>query len=494
MATKQNVPTPGIKKKLLAKTGARRKKQADLTAIEAEAGKMPRNDLQPKLVMERRPIASLRPAGRQVRKSNAGQLGRIIAAINNFGVVAPILVDRDSEIIDGHIVLEAMGKLGLEEVDCIVVDHLTKAEIRALRLSYNRVAETGEWDLDALRLELIELETLNIDLATTSFTLPEIDILLMDPCEDDPEADGEQDVIVATGDPITRHGDLFALGDHRLLCGDSLEAGSYDALLEGQPAQCVFSDPPYNCPIKGFVGGLGRHKHDNFAMAVGEKSDEEFLDFLLASLVRCRDAVSAGAVIFACMDFRQVDILLVAGRLAGLHRLNVAVWNKGSGGMGSLYRSAHELVAVFCTAPTPRVNNIDLGRHGRDRTNVWTYPGANRQGSSAAEALAIHPTPKPLPLVADALLDFTRKGDIVLDPFMGSGSTIMAAQQTGRRARGIEYDPRYVDAAIRRWERKTGREAVHVGSGMTFAELTMDRTATGSNAGEAALPDSEHGE
>ena len=320
---------------------------------------------------------------------------------------------------------------------------------------------------------MIAIESHGIELLSTGFTLPEIGQIKVMPLPK--ETEQEEGDSAPTGSPISRLGDLYSLGSHKLLCGDALAATSYQRILEDDLASAVFSDPPYNCKIEGFVGGLGKHKHKDFAMFAGQESTEEFRQFLAAYLNHCRDRSAVGAVVFACMDWRQIDVLLDAGRVAGLHRINMAVWNKGSGGMGGLYRSAHEIVAVFCTAKSPAVNNVALGVHGRDRTNVWTYAGANRSGSSAGKALADHPTPKPVELVVDALLDVTHPGDIVLDPFIGSGTTIIAGEQSGRRVCGIELDPKYVDRTIRRWEELTGENATHIESGLTFAELETER-------------------
>lgn len=462
-----------FKNQLQAKSRTRRKALAREVSVATAASTPARNDLQPTLQISSVPIASLKAAPRRVRKSESDQIERAVKSIGTYGLVMPILIDRHNQVINGHTVLEAAKSLGFEEISCVRIEHLSTNEVRALRIALNRVQELGVWDGDALRLEMIELIEQDIDLTATGFTEIEIDQIIICP-EGSGENDEEED---PPENPITRFGDLFQLGDHYLLCGDSLNAVTYETLMQGKQAQAVFSDPPYNCPIAGFVGGLGKIKHKDFAFAVGEKSDEEFLDFLATYLSHAKRVTSDGAVIFACMDWRQIDILLYAGRLAGLSRINKAIWNKGSGGMGSLYRSAYEEVAVFCNGKRPAVNNVQLGRHGRDRMNVWNYPSANRRGSSAAEQLGKHPTPKPTELVRDAILDITNKGDIVLDPFMGSGTTIIAAQQCGRIAYGIEYDPGYVDVAIRRWQKQFGTDIIHVGSGKPFRTLEAERMA-----------------
>jgi DNA modification methylase len=358
-----------------------------------------------------------------------------------------------------------------------VVDHLDPIELEALSLALNRVGEIGRFNLDKLRDRMIAIESHGIELISTGFTLPEIDQIKLKPLSVEDESEGDEGTDGAGTSPTSRAGDLFRLGRHQLLCGDALDETSYQRLLGGGAAHAVFSDPPYNCKIEGFVGGLGKHKHKDFLMFSGKESEAEFRQFLQTYLTLCRASLLPGAVLFACMDWRQIVLLLGAGRDAGLDRINVAVWNKGSGGMGGLYRSAHEFIAVFCLGTSPTTNNVALGAFGRDRTNIWSYPGSNQRGSSAAQALADHPTPKPVELVVDALLDVTNPGDVVLDPFSGSGTTIIAGEHCDRAACCIELDPKYIDRAVRRWERLTGDRAVHVDTGLTFAELIEQRSA-----------------
>lgn len=473
---KKQLPDP-LKAQLQDKSRTRRKRNAAETGIDAAGSRHGRNDIQPDLTIVEKPIDALHPSPSRARVTEPEQLERVICSIQQFGLVQPILTTGDGCIVSGHVVWEAAQHLGCDTIRCLAIDHLDEAEIKALSLALNRMAETGSWDLDRLRDQLIEIETAGIELQSTGFTLPEIDQIII---SDDPEADNgnaegeeeiEQDHVL-----VAKLGDLFRLGENRLLCGDALDAASYARLLEGSLAQSVFSDPPYNCPIEGFVSGLGQHKHADFAMAVGEMDDASFSDFLTSYLEHCRANTSDGAVVFACMDWRQIDRLLIAAAEVGLKRTNIAVWNKGAGGMGGLYRSAHEMIGVFCNGKSPATNNVELGRHGRDRTNVWSYPGANQRGSSSGKALADHPTPKPVELVADALLDVTQRGDTVLDPFMGSGTTMIAAEKTGRKCCGIELDPLYVDRAIRRWEQYSGDQATHIESGMTLAELRDRRS------------------
>ncbi len=469
-----------MKEQLQAKSRTRRKVHAARTRVVDAASRPARNDLSPKLVVIEKPLAELQPSPNRTRITLPEQLEKVISSIRTFGLVMPVLIDQNDVVVSGHVLCEAAEQLGFETVPCLSVEHLDEVEIEALALALNRIGETGTWDMDLLREQMIRLESEGIDLTSTGFTLPEIDqiTLLSQPAEGDNDADEfEED----EGDRpvVSRLGDIYQLGVHRLHCADALEMDSYVRLLAGELAQCIFSDPPYGCEIEGFVSGLGKHKHQNFLEGAGDMDRGELQEFFATYLEHCKASSSAGAIIYACMDWRQIDILLLAAMDVRLTRNNIAVWDKGSGGMGGLYRNAHEFVAVFCNGKIPATNNIRLGRHGRDRCNIWRYPGANRPGSSSAKALIDHPTPKPIPLVEDALLDVTNRGDIVLDPFIGSGSTILAAESTGRICRGIELDPKYVDRTIRRWERETGIPAIHIETGLTFDELARVRFSEG---------------
>lgn len=450
----------------------RRRVKENLGHVKADSRSfVARNDPAPKLRSERWPIDKLRDADRRSRRTSPEQLERVTQSISQFGFLKPVLIDAKGRIVDGHILVEVARRLSLADIECVIIDHLSENELRLARIALNRIQETGEWELEELSLELGELDAADLDLTVTGFDLGELDLIL------------DQGAVLASLDkgippkppiPTSLPGDLWYLDQHRLLCGDSLDPRSYELVLAGRTIDCVFSDPPYNIKIEGVVSGLGKTKHRDFAMGVGEMSDEEFTEFLANYLRRCKEHASEGAVLFACMDWRQADLLMLAGRDAGLHRINKAIWNKGNGGMGSLYRSAYEEVVVFCTTPSPAINNVLLGKYGRNRTNVWNYPGANQHGSSAGKTLGDHPTPKPVELVADALQDVTRRGQLILDPFMGSGTTLIAADAIERVACGIELDPAYVDVTIARWQKMTGKQAVHV-SGKSFDALREER-------------------
>jgi len=477
MSAKETINSRTVKKQFQAATKKRRANNHDETRITAALHSHGRNDPQPALLTVVKPVNSLHPSANRTRETTPQLLESTIRSIKKFGMVLPILIDKHGTVVAGHALWEAAMRLGLETIECRVVDHLNPIELEALSLALNRIGEIGKYNLDKLRDRMITIESHGIELISTGFSLPEIDQIKLEPLpiENNIGGDEEEDSMALV--PTSRAGDLFRLGRHQLLCGDALDETSYQRLLGGGAAHAAFSDPPYNCKIEGFVGGLGKHKHEDFIMFAGKESEAEFRQFLKTYLTLCRASLLPGAVLFACMDWRQIDLLLGAGRDAGLDRINVAVWNKGSGGMGGLYRSCHELVAVFCNGKSPAINNVALGVHGRDRTNVWTYPGANQRGSSAAQALVDHPTPKPVELVVDAILDVTHAGDVVIDPFSGAGTTIIASEHCDREARCIELDPKYVDRATRRWERLTGDRAIHVDTGLTFAELIEQRAA-----------------
>ena len=467
MTTIASPASADVKKKLIIRTAKRRSSFAQATALEAAAlAPAPRNDLSPPLKFERCRVDSLKVATRRVRKESPAQVRRLVKVIQRVGICAPILIDRTGHVIDGHSVLAAAMALEIETIVCAVVEHLSETEIEFLKVALNRVSECGEWDIEELHPVLIELRDQGFELGDTGFSIPELDAIIVGEASEPVVGSSAEEQIETDAEPVSRPGDLWLLNGHRLFCGDSTDPGSFASVLEGEKAQAVFTDPPWNIPIKGFVSS----RHADFKMGAGEMSDEAFAAFIRAFTGLTAGTLDTDAVMFTCIDWRSFDLIVRCGRDAGLSLVNTAVWNKGSGGMGGLYRSAHELIPVFCNGKTPRVNNVALGRHGRDRTNVWSYPGANRRGSSAGQALKDHPTPKPIDMVHDAIIDVTNPGEIVLDPFLGSGTTLIAAQRSGRIARCIELDPGYVDVCIRRWEAETGSEAIHSSTRLTFAQ------------------------
>jgi DNA modification methylase len=407
---------------------------------------------------------SLKPYARNARTHSKRQLRQIAESIRSFGFNNPVLIDKESSIIAGHGRVEAAKLLGMTEVPTIQLEHMTEAQKQAYILADNRIAEKAGWDKEILAIELqnIMAVDLDFDIMVTGFEMGEIDKLLIG----NEEQDDVDEIPEPAELPLARVGDLWQLGDHRLYCGNSLEAASYQALLEGQQAHLIFTDPPYNVPINGHVSGLGKTKHEEFAMASGEMTSGEFTSFLEQVFHQMAINSTDGALHFVCMDWRHMSELLAAGQKVYDELKNLCVWNKDRGGMGALYRSKHELVFLFKSGKEPHTNNVELGKHGRYRTNIWDYPAVNTWKTGAGSELAMHPTVKPVRMIADAIMDCSNRGDLVLDPFGGSGSTLMAAEKTGRKARLIELEPKYVDVIIKRWERLTKQKAVQLACGV----------------------------
>lgn len=425
-----------------------------------------------------REIASLKPSPRNARTHSKKQIRQLSRSIERFGFTNPVLISDTCEILAGHGRVEAAKLLGMTSVPTIALSHLNEAERRAYVLADNKLALNAGWDRELLALELQTLVELNFDVDVIGFETAEIDFLIEEVGEADPTGRDVVDTVpVITGVAVSRPGDLWALGRHRLLCGDTRAAGDMDRLMHGEVADLVFTDPPYNCKVDGNVCGLGKVRHREFAFASGEMSDEEFTSFLAVTLANMSRVMRDGAIAFVCMDWRGMECLLKAGRTAFTEMKNLVVWNKKNGGLGTFYRSKHELIFVFKQGKAEHTNNFGLGESGRYRTNVWDYAGISSIGPSRSKELAMHPTVKPVALVADAIRDCSRRGEIILDGFGGSGTTLIAAEKTGRSARLIEYDGLYSDTIISRWEQLTGKSARHLDTGMTFEELAVERAA-----------------
>jgi len=420
----------------------------------------------------------LKPDPKNPRRHSDQQIKQIARSIETFGFVVPILVDQNNVIVAGDGRYRAAQSLNLAEVPVIRLEHLAEAAIKALRIADNRLTEISEWN-DALLAETLKdlsNSELDFSLDVTGFSMAEIDLRIEGiTASDGPDpADNIPEITETTA--VSKVGDLWRLGSNYILCGDALGSDSYCKLLSGKLAAMVFTDPPYNQKISGHVSGKGQVRHREFVMATGEMTEEEFGRFLDKSLTLAASNSVDGAIHFVCMDWPHAGDLLSAGQSAYSELKNICVWVKNNGGMGSLYRSRHELILVFKNGTAPHRNNVELGRHGRNRTNVWEYSGANGFGRQSDEGnlSALHPTVKPVRMIADAMLDCSARGDIVLDPFLGSGSTLIAAERVGRACRGIELDPLYVDVAVRRWQAYTGDSAVQAGSGKCFNDLAAE--------------------
>lgn len=425
-----------------------------------------------------RPISELKPWTGNARTHSEKQIAALMVSINQFGFTTTILINEDDVVLAGHGRLEAAKRIGLTEVPTRTITGLTKSQQRAYVLADNKISEMSGWDKDLLKTEIECLIEEEFTIETTGFSTAEIDVMLDDFAEtssDNP--DDLQATDIAVEQIVTKPGDMWRLGDHFLICGNALQMDSYAFIMNGELAQMVITDPPYNVPIDGHVCGSGDVKHDEFAMASGEMTAGEFTDFLGKTFAMIEQFSQDGAIIYSFMDWRhQREILNAAEPIFGKQRQH-CVWVKDNAGMGTFYRSQHELVYIFKKGEAPHINNFELGQYGRYRTNVWNYPGVNSFKGKGYELLKLHPTVKPVGMIADAIRDCSDRKGIVLDPFAGSGTILMAAERTGRRARAIELEPKFVDVGIRRWERVTGDMAMHIESGLSFAELGELRAA-----------------
>lgn len=449
-------------------------------------------------VVQRR-LDDLKPNARNARLHSDDQIAKLTKAIEAFGFTAPIVLGSDDEILAGHARLEAAKAAGLSEVPTISLAHLPGPKQRGFMLADNKLSELATWDEGMLKLELIELGNFDLGLTITDlgFDTPDLNRILFTG-DDVAEGDEAEDEVPAIAEvAVTAVGDVWDLGKHRLICGDARVAEVYARLMpDGEVARVIVADAPYNVPVRGHVTKRDADRRE-FAMAVGEMSPAEFTDFLRTTLGNAADRATDGAIAFVFMDWRHITEVMEAGRAAIGDLKNLVVWAKPNAGMGAFYRSQHELVFVFKKGDGPHVNTFGLGERGRYRTNVWTYPGASGFHTEREGDLAMHVTPKPMAMIADAILDVSHMDEIVLDPFGGSGSTLMAAHRTGRRARLIELDPLYCDVIVRRFI-AGGGEAVRQSDGLTFEEVeavvnagTADLAADGRNGAGLHHPQKE---
>ncbi|WP_293906506.1 DNA methyltransferase [Phenylobacterium sp.] len=429
-----------------------------------------------RLVITYCPPVDLKPDPGNARTHTKKQVAQIAASMSTFGFTNPVLADEYLCVIAGHGRLLAAKQLGLDTVPYIMLTGLSEVQKRALRLADNKIASNAGWDPDLLRVELAAITELEVsfDITVTGFASGEIDVLLSGAMGADPD----EDIVPAVpAEPKTKLGDIWILGEHRIGCGDCRDSGFLRQVMgPGVVADAAFLDPPYNVRIDGHANVRSHHRE--FAMASGEMTSSAFTEFLAETLGACAAVSRDGAVHFVCMDWRHMDEVRAAGDIAYGAFLNLCVWNKSNAGMGSLYRSKHELVFVYRVGQAQHFNAVELGRHGRNRTNVWDYASVNTLRGSRREDLDLHPTVKPVAMVSDAIKDVTHRGDVVLDAFLGSGTSLIAAEREGRRFRGLDIDPAYVDLAVERWVAMTGTEAV--------LEVEPVRGGTGWTAGWAA--------
>lgn len=407
----------------------------------------------------RKVLKDLEKAVHNPRTHSQKQIQKLANCIERFGFTQPVLIDANNTIVAGHGRYEAAKLLGLKEIPVIVLEHLSEEELKAYMIADNKLAELSQWDEDLLKLDLEELITADFDLSFTGFDTPEIDLLVSDNYTEKKKSKKTEEIKDYTDiESTVNPGDIYQIGKHLMICGDALNQETYEALMGEDKAQMVFTDPPYNVKINGHVCKSG--KHDEFAFASGEMSDEEFTDFLNKPMLNLAAYSTDGSIHFYCMDWRHSEHILQASKGVYSELKNICVWDKGTGGMGSLYRSQHEFIYVFKNGTAPHCNNVELGKHGRYRTNLWQYPGVRASNPDSLELLKLHPTVKPVSMVMDAILDCSKQNDIILDAFAGSGTTLLAAQRTKRRARVIELDPHYCDIILVRYIEQFGKDNV----------------------------------
>jgi DNA modification methylase len=435
------------------------------------------------LALVYRPIDQLKPDPANPRRHSKKQIRQIANSIRAFGFNVPILIDRDGKIVAGHGRWLACHLLGITKVPTLCLDHLTPAQARTFMIADNRLTEIATWDDRLLAQQFKDLSLLGLDfsLEITGFVMGEIDLKIAS-LDDLPEPDDDPaDVVpeVPTSPPLSKIGDIWSLGRHRVLCGSALDGAAFAALMGEDRAATVITDPPYNVRIDGHASGLGAVHHRPFPMASGEMDRAEFTAFLGKAFRNLAAFSVDGAVHFICMDWRHAEELLAAGRGVYSELKNLCIWVKDNAGMGSLYRSQHELIFVFKHGRNGHRNNVQLGQFGRNRSNVWSYSRANSFGRCDEEGnlSALHPTVKPVAMIADAILDCSARGEIVLDAFLGSGTTVIAAERTGRRGYGMELDAGYVDTIVRHWQTLTGGSARHAASGRSFDDLAREAEA-----------------
>ena len=438
-------------------------------------------------IIERNPL-ELKAWPDNPRTHSDKQLAKLQASIVKFGFTAPVLIDEANVILSGHGRVQAAIALELSTIPVRVINGLTESKKRAYVIADNKLSQLSKWDEDLLKSELNILIQDDFDIELTGFSTAEIDIMFDEvgapsssPDSDELQQDDVQDQLVS------KLGDLWLLGEHRLYCGDSLKEESYSALMQGELAQMVITDPPYNVAINGHVCGSGAVKHKEFAMASGEMTQGEFTTFLNTAFLRIHERTEEGAIVYGFMDWRHTqEIQSGAAPYFGPPR-QLCVWVKDNAGMGTFYRSQHELVFVFKKGDKPHINNFELGQHGRYRTNVWNYPGVNTFKGGGYKLLALHPTVKPVGMIADAIRDCSHRKGIILDPFAGSGTILIAAERTGRYARAIEFDPQYIDVGVLRWQRITGKQAVLHSTGQTWDEVKQARLSLNTKENDDGL-------
>lgn len=421
-------------------------------------------------------INSIRPSTKHPRQCTQRQTESASLLISSAGIMLPIIVDKNGEIIIGEEWFHSYKSLRIEKVPIIRANNLSASQLSMLKIGFYKIIDLGHFDEKKLADEVkilcdtifeFNLQIIGFDPAEEDSIISKCDLIedmhIVDEGNDESE-------LPEIDERISKLGDEWQLGEHILFHGDSTSENSYKNLLGENEVDCVITDPPYNVKSNK-IGGKGKKKHPDFIQGSGEFSEGEFVEFLCSFLRHCITSLKDGGLLYSYMDWRNIYALEIAARKSNLKLMNFCVWNKNNGGMGSMYRSKHELVPVYKKGTKPHCNNIQLGKHGRYRTNVWDYAGVNSFKSDRMAELDMHPTVKPVDMIADIIRDCTKRNHIVLDPFCGSGTILIACEMTNRKARAIELDGQYVDTAIRRWEKYTGKKAILVSTGQVFQDV-----------------------
>lgn len=421
--------------------------------------------------------SSLIPNLRNARIHPDSQIHKLSLIIKRYGWLVPIIIDDDNMIVAGHCRLQVALKLGMTEVPVIRAKFVTEMDKRAFALAENRIPELSTTDKKMLNDELVVLFENGYPFEITGFTTADIEFTIPQTKPDEIRETVELPDLNAAA--VTRLGDRWIIGPHTLVCGDSRDAAVWEALLGDERASLVFADPPYNVPIDGHVSGNGKNKHREFVMGTGEMSPPEFTAFLRAIFRNCVRFSLSGSIHYHAMDWRHMMELMDAANGVYSEHKQLIVWKKNNGGQGAFYRSQHELIFVFKSGKAKHINNFKLGETGRYRTNVVDYAGANTFRKGRDADLEAHSTVKPTALVMDFLLDCSNKGDLVADPCLGSGTTLLAAHHTGRRGAGIELDPLYCDTALSRLASVTGFRPILDEDGRSFEDIKAERLGMG---------------
>jgi DNA modification methylase len=421
--------------------------------------------------MENRKPTELKSGRYEFNKYSDKHVDYVVGCLEDFGFINPAVIDDNDFILTGHSRVKAAIKAKMKKIPVIRVSHLSDMEKSRYSISHNLLSRLPKLDHEKLARKTEKIHKAGGDKAIKrmGMTMQDFHALMASQTKTKAMKEGDGNDI-ASDVQVTKPGDLWLLGNHRLFCGDSRDQESYRILMDGEKARTVLTDPPYNLDISQIK--VDRGSHTNFNMGSGEMTSDEFTDFLRLVIENMADNLIDGGLLYIFMDARHTPEIVQAYADMKLKMLNICIWNKEAAGMGSFYRHQHEMVHVLKKGNASHVNNIRMGKFGNSRSDVWSYPRVKKSFGSGE--LSFHPTVKPMQLIADAIIDCSYKGDIILDPFCGSGTTIIAAENTERRGFGMEISPFYCDQIIHRFERCTGQKVIHADSGKSFQALSRE--------------------